>query len=201
MGLSTASTYNMSLVLASGSAYRRKLLLRLGHEFVVVSPDVDESRRSGEAPRELATRLARAKAEAVAAVHPDDFVIGSDQVIALGDEVFHKPGSAPAAMDQLERLSGQTHELITAVCVISPGGRAEDVMVHEMTMRRLAASEITAYVYEDEPYDCAGSYKIEEGGVRLFDRMRGDDHTSIVGLPLTIVRRLLDELGFEPEDR
>jgi len=189
----------MSLVLASGSAYRRKLLLRLGHEFVVASPDVDETPLPGETPRELATRLARRKAEAVAANHPDDFVIGSDQVIALGDRVFHKPGSAPAARQQLAELSGKTHQLITAVCVISPGGDAEDVMVHEMRMRQLGEAEITGYVYEDEPYDCAGSYKIESGGIRLFEYMRGDDHTSIIGLPLTMVRRLLDTLGFEPE--
>ena len=189
----------MELVLASGSSYRRELLLRLGHDFHVVAPDIDESRQVGEAPLDLASRLARAKAAAGAAARPDAFVIGSDQVIALGDEVFQKPGSAPNAREQLTRLAGKTHQLITAVCVRSPTTAVSEVMTHEMVMRPLSESEITGYVYDDEPYDCAGSYKIEAKGIRLFEEMRGDDYTSIIGLPLTVVRRLLHELDFQFE--
>jgi septum formation protein len=185
------------LILASGSRYRRELLRRLGVEFEAISADVDESRRPGEAPLDLARRLASAKAEAVRREHPEAFVIGSDQIIALGDEVFTKPGSAERACGQLARLAGREHLLATAVCVVSPDGRvAESVTSFAMKMRELDEDQISRYVAEDEPLDCAGSYRIEAGGIRLFEYLRGDDYTAIVGLPLTRVRAHLEQLGF-----
>ena len=172
--------------------------MRLGHPFEVLSPTVDEAREPGEAPRMMASRLARLKAHAVAAQAADAWVVGSDQVIALGETVLYKPGTAERACVQLAQLSGQTHQLVTAVCVVAPGGlEAFDMMTHEMTMRPLSAAEIERYVAEDEPFDCAGSYKVESGGIRLFTSLRGDDYTGIVGLPLTMVRRLLDQLHFD----
>lgn len=186
----------MKLVLASGSSYRRELMGRLGVAFEVQPSSVDETRLPHEAPAALASRLAREKARAVAR-ETGGYVIGSDQVIALGDEVFHKPGTPERAEAQLAALSGRAHALITAVVVVAPDGReASETMVHEMVMRHLEEDEIRRYVAEDAPLDCAGSYKIEAGGIRLFESLRGDDYTGIVGLPLTTVRRLLDSLGF-----
>lgn len=189
------------LILASGSPYRRDLLGRLGHPFSCVSPDADETRQPHEMPAALAERLARVKAQLVASRHPDAFVIGSDQVIALGEEVLSKPGTPDAARAQLARLQGRQHELITAVCVVSPTGMAEERSVHTMKMRALTPEEIDRYVTQDSPLDCAGSYRIEAHGIGLFEFLRGDDYTGIVGLPLTVVRRLLDELGFSWGER
>lgn len=185
-----------SLILASSSRYRRELLARLGLEFAAEAADVDESRAPGEAPRDLAVRLARAKAEAVAGQHPHAWVIGSDQVIALGDRVFSKPGTHARAVEQLVELSGAEHQLITAVCVASPRGMKESVTTFAMQLRELTRAEVEAYVREEEPLDCAGSYRIEAGGIRLFEHLRGDDFTAIIGLPLTAVGRLLRETGY-----
>ena len=189
-----------NLVLASGSSYRKNLLRRLGVSFDVDAPDVDESRRDGETPARLAQRLARAKAEAVAERTPDAWVIGSDQVIALGKDVLSKPGTAERARAQLARLQGKEHQLMTAVCVIGPDGRrGESLTTYRMKMRTLDEREIAEYVAEDSPLDCAGSYRIESAGIGLFESLAGDDYTAIVGLPLTRVRAHLEELGYFDE--
>lgn len=184
-------------MLASGSTYRQRLLTRLDVSFFVDPADIDESRRDGESPRELAIRLSREKAIAVSDRHPDAWVIGSDQVIALGDRILHKPGTAQRAREQLQTLQGTAHDLLTGVCVVAPGGRrAEALSEYRMTMRRLTHDEIAAYVARDEPLDCAGSYKIESAGIGLFESLAGEDYTAIVGLPLTRVRALLAELDY-----
>lgn len=185
----------MQVVIASTSTYRQQLFARLGIAFECAAPNVDESRRADESPRALATRLARAKAEDVARAHPDACVIGADQVIALGEMVFGKPGSAAAAEAQLQQLAGASHQLITAVCVLVGDQSREASMVHEMTMRNLTADEIREYVALEQPFDCAGAYKIEGAGIRLFESLRGDDYTNIVGLPLTLVHRMLRDIG------
>ncbi len=187
------------LVLASGSRYRRELLEQLGVPFDVSSPDVDESRLHREAPDAMAARLARAKARAVAEDRPDAWVIGSDQVIALEQRVFGKPGTAEAAVDQLLTLQGRTHRLVTAVCIVSPAGMAESLVAFEMKMRSASRQTLAQYVAEDDPIDCAGSYRIESRGIRLFEYMRGDDYTAIVGLPLTTVVTLLHQTEFFEE--
>ncbi|MFP4596856.1 MAG: Maf family protein [Persicimonas sp.] len=185
------------IVLASGSRYKQRLMRRLGLSFDICPADIDESAAPREAPEALAGRLARQKARRVAQVRPDTWIIGADQVIALGDKRFSKPGDELSARAQLAELSGRTHRLITAVALLSPAGEFfEDVVVFEMQMRTLADEEIAAYVAEDMPLDCAGSYKIEAGGIRLFRALRGDDYTAIVGLPLTRVRTLLERGGY-----
>ena len=186
----------MELILASGSRYRREQLARLDVPFSVDPADIDE--RAVEAPSlgELALELARRKARVVAARHPEAWVLGGDQIIALDGEELHKPGTVERACAQLARLQGRTHELLCAVALVGPGGeeRAELVRV-EMEMRPLTEAEIARYVARDSPLDCAGSYMLEQGGVQLFDAMRGDDYTAIVGLPLTRVRAMLEWAG------
>ncbi len=186
----------MDLILASGSRYRREQLARLDVPFTVDPADIDE--RAVEAPSlgELAVELARQKAQVVAARHPEAWVLGGDQIIALDGEELHKPGSVERACAQLARLQGRTHELLCAVALVGPGGRARAELVRvEMDMRPLTDAEITRYVARDSPLDCAGSYMLEQGGVQLFDAMRGDDYTAIVGLPLTRVRAMLQWAG------
>lgn len=192
------------LWLASGSRYRRELLTRLGHPFEWQSPEVDESRLPGEPPAALAARLARSKALAVAQALAADarkadtapqgaLVIGSDQVCALGDECLGKPGSAAAQAAQLARLAGQRVVFHTAVCVVSLADGFEAAHLDETVceFRALTHEEIAAYVAAEPATDCAGGFKCEGLGITLFDRLRSEDPTALVGLPLIWLARTL----------
>ncbi len=186
------------LILGSTSPYRRALLERLGLPFECVPPGVDESAIAarGDAPRILAERLAFEKAMAVADRFPDATVIGSDQMAVIDGQILGKPGGVSAACSQLALLSGRTHELITALCVIQNGRVIPHTDITRLTMRRLAAQEIQRYVQADQPVDCAGAYKIECLGVTLFERVESADPTAITGLPLMALTSILRELGY-----
>lgn len=193
------------LILASESRYRRALLDRLGVPYEAVSSGVDETTSRHLAPLEQARVLARMKAEAVGA--PGALVIGSDQILDLGGEVLHKPGTAERAVAQLERLSGRSHRLITAVAVHSADQeRTEiDVDIHVLTMRALSRAQLERYVAHDQPLDCAGAYRLESLGIALFERIEADpataDDTAVVGLPLMKTLALLRRFGVEALDR
>lgn len=184
------------VVLASTSRHRRALLDRLGLEYDVVAPGVDESLAKAEGldPEVLVRRLAREKAEAVHARRADAIVIGSDQCAAIDGRILDKPGTAERAVDQLALLSGRTHRLLTAVHVIGPRVHVH-LDEHRLTMRALERAEIERYVARDAPLDCAGAYKIESLGVSLFERVEGEDATAIVGLPLIALCRILRAAG------
>lgn len=188
----------LPLILASSSPYRRALLERLGLPFTSEAPGVDEDAAvEGDAPpEERARRLALRKAKAVAARRPDAVVIGSDQVCAVGDAVLHKPGDAERAVQQLVRLQGRQHRLLTAVAVVHPGGVEELLDVTRLSMRALTEDEVRRSVARDRPFDCAGSYKLEQGGIALFDRIDSADQTAVIGLPLIALCTLLRRLGF-----
>ncbi len=188
------------LWLASTSRYRRALLARLGVEFQVAAPAVAETRLSGEAPAELARRLALAKARAVAEQHPDALVIGSDQVCALGDQVLGKPGDAAAARAQLTAQSGRVVTFHTAVALvgIAAGCWRQHVDATRCTFRVLEAAEIATYVAAEAPLDCAGSFKVEGLGIALFERVDSADPTALVGLPLIWVAQALREVRAMP---
>ncbi|MFO1051396.1 MAG: Maf family protein [Planctomycetota bacterium] len=187
------------LVLASTSRYRRELLERLRVPFETCAPGVDEDalRDPGAGPLEVATALARHKALAVYALRPTAVVIGSDQVCALDEEVLGKPHDTARAVAQLGRLRGRSHRLITAVAIAHAGGVVAFADVATLTMRALHDDEIERYVAQDEPFDCAGSYRIEGQGIALFQRVACEDWTAIVGLPLLVTARALRELGFD----
>lgn len=185
------------LVLASASSYKRKLLARLGLDFSSIEPEIEEDRLPEEAPRQMAIRLAREKALAAGSLHPDAFIIGADQVIALEGWIFQKPGDAETAIEQLLALQGATHSLITAVALRTPDEKIlTDQVSFQMEMRPLSRREISAYVHEDRPLDCAGSYKIEAAGIRLFRNTIGPDPSAIEGLPLTRIWALLEKGGY-----
>jgi septum formation protein len=187
------------LILASTSRYRRELLERLRVPFDVMSPGVDEAPLPGEAPRELALRLAIAKAEAVTALHPDALVIGSDQVCDLDGQPLGKPGDHARAVEQLRALSGRSAVFHTAVAVACRAGnlmRAELAPVR-VVFRALADEEIERYLRLDEPYDCAGSAKSEALGIALLSSIDSDDPTALIGLPLIRTVRLLREAGLD----
>lgn len=175
-----------ALILASTSRYRRALLARLGLPFECVAPDVDESSLPGESPPALAARLARLKAEAVAARHPAAVVIGSDQVAVRGEEVLGKPGTVGRCREQLRRSSGREVTFLTAVHVIDgPAGASEShTDVTRVRFRVLSDDEIARYVERDQPLDCAGGFKAESLGIALFERIESADPTGLTGLPL-----------------
>lgn len=188
-----------TLVLASTSPYRRTLLARLGVPFQAHAPRCDEEalKEPALAPDALACMLARAKAESIAEVLPEAYVIGCDQLVELDGEVLGKPSTRAAAIGQLERLAGRSHQLLTAFVLRTPDGRVrEHLDRHVLTMRTLGREAIARYVDADLPLDCAGSYKIEERGIVLFERIVGDDFTAIPGLPLIALTRMLTAEGF-----
>ena len=187
-----------SLVLASTSPYRRTLLERLGVPFRTLAPRFDESSFSpaGKSPREVAEALALGKAKSIAQVEPDAVVIGSDQLVAIDGRIFGKPGSIDRSIDQLQALAGRTHELYTALVVLQADRSFRHTDLTRLRMRPLDRDEITRYVAHDRPLDCAGSYKLEERGIVLFNRIESEDHTAIMGLPLLRLTTILRGLGF-----
>lgn len=187
-----------SLILASGSRYRRELLERLGLPFRTCSPDVDESARPGERPRETAVRLARAKAEAGGRHFPADWVIGSDQVAELDGAPLGKPGDLENARRQLRDASGREVLFHTALCLRNARlDRAHETLVTTpVAFRRLADEEIERYLAREPALDCAGSAKSEGLGIALLERLGGDDPTALVGLPLIALSALLRREGF-----
>ena len=185
------------LVLASTSRYRRELLQRLGLDFTVQAPDVDETPADGEAPHALALRLALAKAQAVAALHPEAVVIGSDQVADLHGEPLGKPGTHARATLQLQRMRGQRVVFQTAVAVVcqATGFAQVELAPVEVQFRALSDAEIERYLLAEQPYDCAGSAKSEGLGISLLDAIHNDDPTALIGLPLIRTCRLLRAAG------
>ncbi len=123
-------------------------------------------------------------------------MIGSDQVCMLEGEILGKPGTIANAISQLTKMQGKTHELITAVTLLSPKGEISFSNRTQLSMRPLTLGEITRYVEADLPLDCAGSYKLETKGIRLFEKIEMSDHTSIIGLPLIQLNNHLLELGY-----
>ncbi len=186
-----------SIVLASGSAYRRELLGRLGLPFRSWSPDVDESALEGESPRETAIRLARSKATAGSAAHPQSLVIGSDQVAELDGLPLGKPGNRENAVRHLCSMRGCTGHVHTALCLLN----ATTQRAHErlgttpVELRALDDAEIERYFDREPAFDCAGSAKSEALGISLLSRLGGDDPTALVGLPLIALSEMLRSEG------
>ncbi|MGB5512494.1 MAG: Maf family protein [Woeseiaceae bacterium] len=187
-----------TIILASASPYRRGLLDRFLDQFETVEPDIDESNSAGRSPGDLASYLARKKAEAVATKSRDALVIGADQLAVLNDRILGKPGDHRKAVEQLLAASGQVVNFLTAVCILDPIGRTRYEHTDKTTVRfrdfdrRLAE----AYLKLDEPYDCAGSFKIEGAGFVLFESVKTDDPTALIGLPMIWVSDRLLELGY-----
>lgn len=187
-----------TVLLASTSRYRQAQLATLGLAFEAVDPAVDEApvHRQGLEPLELTRVLAVAKARAVWSRRPDAVVIGADQVPEVDGTALHKPITVERACAQLAALAGRTHRLVTSVCVIDALGQEHvETQVVSLTMRPLSREQVARYVARDMPLDCGGSYRFEALGAALFERVTGDDPTSIVGLPLLSVARLLERSG------
>lgn len=191
----------MNIILASTSPYRKNLLQRLQIDFSCMPPDADETPLPEEAPAALAQRLAVSKAQLVAdriqAEMPDALVIGSDQVAAVGQTLLHKPGSHARAVEQLTQCSGQRVDFYTGICVLrtEPAFLETCVVPFAVQFRVLSGRQIESYLLKDQPYDCAGSFKVESLGVALFESLSGTDPTALEGLPLIALTSLLKDAG------
>ena len=184
------------IVLASTSRYRRELLERLGLAFSVDKPDVDETQTGSESPLANCRRLALDKARVVAQRHPTAIVIGSDQVLDLDGVALSKPGDFATALDQLKRCQGRTLHCYTALCVLSAGREPLiDVVATEITYRTLSDATLIAYLQREQPFDAAGAVKVETVGITLLQKVKSDDPTAIIGLPLIRLTDFLHEVG------
>jgi septum formation protein len=191
------SKASLPLWLASTSPYRRELLGKLGIAFEAKAPVCDEEafKKIIRDPVKLATTLAFEKAKSLA--HPQNIVIGGDQLVALDQQIFGKPKTPQKACEQLSQMSGKTHELVTAVCVFAEGQAHPILNITRLKMRTLSPTEIENYVGLDQPMDSAGSYKIERSGLTLFEKIECEDFSAIQGLPLIALTSLLSKWGFE----
>ena len=182
------------LVLASASPRRARLLREAGYDFDVVPAALDESRLDGEAPNDYVTRLAGAKAAAVAPRFPDRVVIGADTVVVIDGAVLGKPADDAAAVGMLGRLSGHGHDVLTGVALHLGARALGGVEVTRVTFAALDDARIRWYVETGETGDKAGAYAVQGIGSRFVERIEGS-YTNVVGLPIPLVDRLLRQFG------
>jgi len=186
------------IILASSSPYRRGLLDRFLDGYETITPDVDESNDQELAPEELATYLARKKAEAIAINARKALIIGADQLAVRDDQVLGKPGDHQKAAEQLLAASGKAVTFLTAICILDPVSRTrfEHTDVTTVRFRQFDLRLVEAYLRHDEPYDCAGSFKLEGAGFVLFESVQTDDPTALIGLPMIWLADRLLQLDY-----
>jgi septum formation protein len=189
----------VDVVLASTSNYRAQLLRRVVAGFRIAPNQVDESAQADERPRDTAIRLASLKARTVAGSFPGCLVIGCDQLADLDGRPLGKPGTTEAAVAQLAQCSGRIVDFHTAICLAdSRNGTLKLNEACDLTrvhMRNLGEAEIRRYVADDQPFDCAGSFKVEQRGIALFERVESSDPSALIGLPLIALCHLLRAAG------
>ena len=188
------------IILASTSPYRQQLLRQLGINFCAVVPVGEEHLDQNVAPELLVKHLALNKALSVRDQYSDGLIIGSDQVfVNARGKIMGKPGSVAGAKQQLQAMSGKTHIFYTAIALFDCRSERSlaDYITFSVTLRSLTAEQITYYVEQENPIDCAGSFKIEGLGISLMEKMSGDDYTSLIGLPLIRLTTMLQEFGVD----
>lgn len=192
-------TNKPDLILASASPRRRALLARLDVPFEVITADIDETRLADESPLAMTERLAQSKARTIAEkLNEPGWVLGADTTVALGDRVFGKPRSRNDAIDTLNQLADNTHEVISSVALLGPGSEAIRSVVSRVTFGPLSSNQIETYCNGDEPWDKAGSYGIQGLAGAFVEHVDGD-YTAIVGLPLFTCAQLLRAAGLIAE--
>jgi septum formation protein len=187
------------IILASVSPRRRELLAKLVPDFLVVPSEVDEGRFQDPDPEAFALRAAAAKALAVGPKYPSHLVVAADTVVVLGDETFGKPGSRDEARRMLEKLSGKEHRVITVVVLYrhKDGRTVSGLETSRVTFKRLSPAVIEDYLNTVDCLDKAGAYAIQESGDALVERLEGD-YDNVVGLPLNLVRDLIERFQGPP---
>ncbi len=188
-----------SLVLASSSIYRKEILKKLQLDFICASPDIDESPKTGETAKQMALRLAKEKATALAINYPAQLIIASDQVAMLEQTQLKKPGTPDNAIRQLQLCSGKPVTFHTSICILNTTTRElkSDIDTCTVYFKNLSEQQIINYIDMEKPYNCAGSFKSEGLGIALFDRIQGDDPNALIGLPLIKLVNLLNAFGID----
>lgn len=188
----------MSLILASSSIFRKELLNKLGLAFKQVSPDIDESRKINETPKQLVLRLAQQKAIKVAKTH-DGLIIASDQVATLDGKILTKPHTHENALKQLKQSSGKTLIFLTSLTLLNANTNNMQTVVEtfKVVFKILRTKQIENYLKKERPYNCAGSFKSEALGISLFERLEGNDPNTLVGLPLIQLIKMLENEGVD----
>lgn len=188
----------MKLILASTSPFRKAILEKLGVDFDTASPEIDESALNNETPQQLVERLSIAKAQAVAEQSENALVIGSDQVAVIDGEILGKPGSHDNAVNQLKKASGKSVTFYTGLCLFNSGTKKyqSEVVPFDVIFRKLNDQLIESYLDKEKPYNCAGSFKSEALGIVLFEKLKGDDPNTLMGLPLIRLVRMLEAEQF-----
>ncbi|WP_396587279.1 Maf family protein [Bermanella sp. R86510] len=183
------------LVLGSSSPFRKSLLEKLHLSFDCDSPDIDETPLKNEQPQDMVARLAKAKALAIAARHPQSLIIASDQCATLDGEIIGKPLDHENAVLQLQKASGRCVTFYTSLCVYHAQSETAEEIIEPFYVyfRELSDQQIENYLKKEEPYNCAGSFKSEGLGISLFSRLEGNDPNSLIGLPLIQLIKILDK--------
>ncbi len=185
----------LSLILASSSPRREKILETMGLAFAVISADVDESLREDESAADMVVRLAVAKTAAIAA-QPGQIIIGADTAVVLNEKIFGKPVDAGDALRMLLELSGRTHQVMTGVAVATSAGVQSELCVSDVRFREISPDEAQRYWQSGEPRGKAGAYAIQGRGGVFVEAIMGS-YTSVVGLPVFEAARLLRDAGLE----
>lgn len=185
------------IILASTSIYRRNLLERLKIPFQIAAPGIDETPLPGESALETAYRLSREKSQAVAMLHPDALIIGSDQVALLGEQPLGKPLTHENAVHQLRCMRGQWVTFYTALTLLDTRNNEvlTEVAKNRVKFRMVNDDEIESYLHKEQPYHCTGSAKSEGLGIALISQMEGDDPNALIGLPLILLIDMLKKQG------
>ncbi len=194
---------SLPILLASSSVYRKQLLEKLQLPFSMASPDIDESSLSGESPEDYVLRLAITKAKALTDEYPNHIIIGSDQCAVIEVEgkqtILGKPHTIANAVTQLNQASGKHVTFLTGLCVFNSQTQQQLSLVEPFSVhfRDLTTMQIERYIEQEMPLDCAGSFKSEGLGIRLFKSLEGRDPNSLVGLPLIALVDLLEQQGIQ----
>ena len=184
-------------MLASTSPYRADLLKRLGLEFEVAAPECDETPLESETARDLVLRLSIEKARSLQGRYTNAWIIGSDQVAERDGLILGKPGNHESAIEQLSASSGRSVMFYTGVCLYNATTSVytADRVATKVKFRILSREQIDRYLKADKPYQCAGSFKLENRGISLFEYIESDDPTALIGLPLIRLSGMLNEVG------
>lgn len=189
----------LPLILGSSSPYRRELLSRLNLPFSCASPNINETPQPNESAEQLVLRLATEKAHALKSQYPKHLIIGSDQAAVLDEQILGKPGTHSQAFTQLKAASGKKLSFLTALTLLNTqtGQQQSACIPFSVYFRSLSNDSIERYLQHEQPYDCAGSFKAEGLGISLFEKMEGDDNTSLIGLPLITLINMLQKEGLQ----
>ena len=182
----------MNIILASASPRRRELIENLKIDFAVLTADCEEEVIPGEHPRDTVLRLSKQKAMWVSERSENSIVIGADTVVSIDDKILGKPTSMADAAKMLKTLSGRTHRVYTGVTVTNGTKTVSEYAATDVTFRSLSDSQIDKYIATGEPMDKAGAYGIQKYGSLLVDSISGD-YFNVVGLPVSLLSRILNE--------